>query len=243
MIIQGIFTLILLAVAIVIAIKLWGSLFVNEVDKETFDIEDADLDLAEKISRKQEELNKLRARKAQLESEVIVTEEMVTVSQGAERADQEAKTREAEGKAKLMEVRYQQLQNKERAVIEAEKNKEVAELDAAKRLEVAKLDARAAEQEKIANIKRGEGESEYKKLVMVADGALKQKLEAWMQAQEVWARAYASRQVPSVFMSGAGDNGTGGPDNQFTTFMNMLNAKTAKDLSLDMTVKGNQPTE
>ena len=160
---------------------------------------------------------------------------IATARAEAERAEQDAKTREAKGKANVMEVKYEQLKEKERAVIKAQQEKEVAETQAQKELEVAKLEKLAAEQEKQKQILLGQGEAERKKLVMAADGALKQKLDAWVKAQETWASAFKDRKVPSVVMDGSG---TGGTDNQFSTFMNMLNAKTAKDLSLDMSVKG-----
>jgi len=163
---------------------------------------------------------------------------IATARAQAERAEQEAKTREAEGKAELMRVRYEQLKEKEKAVIVAQQDKEVAETQAAKELEVAKLAKLAAEQEKERQILLGKGESERKKLVMAADGALKQKLETLERIQAVWAEAYKTRKVPSIYMSGAEAGGTGGPDSQFQTFMNMMNIQAAKQLSLDMTIKG-----
>jgi regulator of protease activity HflC (stomatin/prohibitin superfamily) len=164
---------------------------------------------------------------------------IATARAQAERAEQDAKTSEARGKTEVMKVRYEQLKEKEKAVIMANQEKEVAETQAQKELEVAKLARLAAEQEKERQILLGKGESERKKLVMAADGALKQKLETLERIQAEWAKAYATRQVPKVYMSGGSDAAGGtSPDDEFKRFMNMMNIQAAKQLSLDMTIKG-----
>jgi len=164
---------------------------------------------------------------------------IATARAQAERAEQDAKTSEARGKTEVMKVRYEQLKVKEKAVIEAEQEKQVAETQASKDLEVAKLAKLSAEQEKQRQILLGQGESERKKLVMAADGALKQKLDAIISIQAEWAQAYKERKVPSVYMSG-GDakSGSNDPDTQFQTFMNIMNIQAAKQLSLDMEIQG-----
>lgn len=162
---------------------------------------------------------------------------IATARAQAERAEQDAKTSEARGKTEVMKVRYEQLKTKEQAIIEAQMHKEVAETQAAKELEVAKLAKLAASEEKERQILLGEGESERKKLVMAADGALKQKLETMERIQAEWAKAYATRKVPSVYMSGGNDVTGANPDNQFSTFMNMMNIQAAKQLSLDMAIQ------
>jgi len=164
---------------------------------------------------------------------------IATARAQAERAEQDAKTSEARGKTEVMKVRYEQLKVKEKVVIEAHQEKEVAETKAKKELEVAKLNKLSAEQEKERQILLGKGESERKKLVMAADGALKQKLETLERIQADWAKAYATRKVPNVYMSGGADAAGGsGPDDEFKRFMNMMNIQAAKQLSLDMTIKG-----
>ena len=159
---------------------------------------------------------------------------IATAKAEAQKADQDAKTRESKGLADLMEVRYKKLQEKEKAVITAQQEKEVAELGAQKKLEVAKLDAVAAKEEKTANILRGQGESERKKLVIAADGALTQKLATYLAAQEVWAAAYKERKVPAIVMAGSG--AAGNQDTSTTDFMKLLTMKAAKDLSLDVSI-------
>lgn len=162
---------------------------------------------------------------------------VATARANAEKAKQDAKTIEEQGKAKVMKARYDKEQEKIKAVVDAEKVKAVAELQAAQRLEVAKLDKKAAEQKKQENILLGQGEAERKKLVLQADGALKQKLEAYVEAQKLWADAFSKRNVPSVYNAGDGQGGSGSADMQFQQFMQLQNMKNMQDLGLDMTIK------
>jgi hypothetical protein len=137
-----------------------------------------------------------------------------------------------------MEVRYKQLQLKEQAVIAAEQEKQVAETQATKLLEVAKLEKQAAEFTKQRDILLGEGEAARKRLVIEADGALDPKLKTIREINQVWAEAYSSRKVPQFYTENGDSKAGGGPDQQFLTFMNLLNMKAAKDLSLDMGLTG-----
>jgi len=164
--------------------------------------------------------------------------EIETAKAQAVKAEQEAKTKEAQGKAAVMQVRYLQLQEKEKAVILAEQEKQVAETQASKLLEVAKLEKQAAEFKKQENILLGQGEAERKRLVLEADGALDPKLKTMMAINQVWAEAYSARKVPQFYTENGDSKVGGGPDQQFMMFMNLLNAKAAKDLSLDMGLTG-----
>ena len=161
---------------------------------------------------------------------------IATAMAQAEKAAQDAKTQEAKGKAEVMKVRYEQLKEKESAVIQAEKEKEVAELKAMKELEVAKLERQAAAETKQKEILLGQGEAERKKLVLAADGALQQKLNAYENISSIWAKAYSQRQVPTYYISGGGDANGGSTDVQTQQFMNLINAMMAEKLGLDLTV-------
>lgn len=160
---------------------------------------------------------------------------VATAKAKAQEAEQDKLTIEAEGKARVSKAEYAELELKVVAVVQAERDKEVAETHASKQLEVAKLEKLAAKETKQRDILIGQGIAEKKRLVLAADGALAQKLSAYEAVNDRWAKAYESRKVPTVYMAGA-QGGAGGPDNQFSTFMNMLNAKTAKDLSLNMSI-------
>ena len=71
---------------------------------------------------------------------------------------------------------------------------------------------------------------------MQADGALDQKLRAWIEVNKRYAEAiekYQGAWVPQIQMGG-GQNSSGGGSQDL---INLLMAKTAKDLSLDVKVK------
>jgi hypothetical protein len=71
--------------------------------------------------------------------------------------------------------------------------------------------------------------------VCTADGALAQKLKAWLEAQQYWADAFSKYQgsiVPQIQSGGA----TSGSGNGATNFMEIMGMKAARDLGLDMTM-------
>jgi len=140
------------------------------------------------------------------------------------RAEQQTLTAEQQGRALAAKAKWDQEAIKAKVVTEAQQ-----------KLEVATLDAKAAEAEKRANILRGEGEAGRRRAVMLADNALEKKAEVWLEAQKVWAEAvskYGGQWVPSVVMGGNASGGNGAQ-----ALMDLLTAKTARDLGLDMTVK------
>lgn len=161
---------------------------------------------------------------------------VATAKAKAQEAEQAKLTLIAEGKAAVAKAEYEKQEEKIRAVVDAQKDKETAVIKAEKEKDVARLAKEAAVFTKQKEILLGQGEAERKKLVMAADGALKQKLEALTQIHQFYADAYAKRNVPSIFMSG-GEEG-GNTDDQFAKFMNMMNVKLASDLSLSLSVKG-----
>ena len=139
----------------------------------------------------------------------------------AEKAQQQRITAEEAGKANVATARYEKEVEKTRAVTDAEKE-----------LEVARLGKTKAEFQKQTKILEAEGEGEYRRKIMVADGALQQKLNAYVETQKAWATAMATMSqplVPGVMMGGSQSNSNG-----VTQFMEILGAKAAKDLSLDL---------
>lgn len=165
---------------------------------------------------------------------------VATAMAKAQQAEQEALMVEAEGKAKVAWEKYEEEQKKIRAVVQAQERLDVAELEksramveAQQRLEVAELDRLAAGETKQQEILLGQGEAERKRLVLQADGALKEKLEAYVMAQQVWAGAYAQRQVPALVMGGAG---AGDTDQSSTEFAQMMQLLVAQQMGLDLSV-------
>lgn len=152
---------------------------------------------------------------------------VATAAAQARRAEQQALTAEQEGHANAATARWKQEALKATAVTEAQQ-----------RLEVARLDAQAADQERIANERRGQGEGARRRALMTADNALEQKITAWLKSQELWANAVSSYEgnwVPGVIMGGTGTQATGP-----FGLMEILGVKAARDLSLDMSLpRGN----
>lgn len=163
-------------------------------------------------------------------------------------AEQEKLTTIANGEAQAAKAKWAQEVVKAQAVTEAdqeaevqktnaERDKVVAETAATQRLNVAKLDHQAAEETKLRDIALGEGQAKAKELAMQANGALEQKLDAWVKAQTAWAQGLAQYRgsiTPAVVTGNSTGTNSGG--NAFEQFMSLLSAKTAKDLALDISV-------
>jgi hypothetical protein len=175
-------------------------------------------------------------------NEQIVTQQeammnIATAKAKSQEAEQEAIRLASVGKAAVVKAKYEKEVQKVMAVTEALKNKEVAELKAEQEYQVAILAKKSAAETKAKDILLGQGEAERKRLVMAADGALKQKLDAYVTVQKNWATAiqnYSGNWVPTTVLggSGAGESGNGAQ-----TMIDLLTVKTAKDLQLDTDVR------
>ena len=153
------------------------------------------------------------------------TTEVQIAQANARRAEQDVITTTKQGEANAAKTKWDQ---------EAINAKEIAEAE--KELKIAELKAQQAAEYKRQQILIGEGDAERKRLVMGADGALAQKLDAYVKVNANYASAiaaYTGNWVPSVVM-GQSQGGSNGAQ----TLIDMLNAKTAKDLALDLDIKG-----
>lgn len=166
---------------------------------------------------------------------------IITAKADAERAIQEAITAEQEGKRNVMTAKYAKEVEKEKAIVTAQQQKEVAVIAAKQKVDVAEQEKLEAEQKKLTaeqykqeQILRGEGEGEYKRLVMEADGALAQKLETFKFVMAKFAEEFGKQKwVPDVQMNtGAGT--TGG--NEAANFMNILMMQALQQLNLNMNI-------
>lgn len=158
---------------------------------------------------------------AQIQTQQQATMQVQTAIANAKKAEQDAITTEQQGRADAAKARWEQ---------ETINAKEIAE--AQKSLEVARLAAQRAEQYKREQVLIGEGDGARKRAEMVANGALEQKLEAYIKVQEAWAAAFAKRTgnvVPEVVVGGSG-----GATNNAQLMMELLSIKAAKDLALDV---------
>lgn len=142
----------------------------------------------------------------------------------AKRAEQDAITTAKQGEADAAKAKWEQEVIKATMVTQAEARKAQAVLD-----------VQTAELTKQKLTLEGEGEAAKKRAAMVANGALEQKLETWLTAQKYWSEAFAKYQgnmVPSTILGG----GTGSGGNALQ-FMEIMTAKAAKDLNLDLKAK------
>jgi regulator of protease activity HflC (stomatin/prohibitin superfamily) len=144
----------------------------------------------------------------------------------AKEAEQDAITAEQRGKADAATAKWKQ---------EVVKATEVTL--AQQKLEVATLAAKEAAEYKRQQVLIGEGDAERRKLVMAADGALDRKLEAYVQVQEKWARAFADFKgeiVPRIVQGSGAQTG-----NAALNFMEIMGIKAAQDLAVDVKARGN----
>jgi hypothetical protein len=147
----------------------------------------------------------------------------IAVAQAKE-AEQKAITVGKEGEAKAATAKWEQEVIKAKEVTAAEQRKRVAELD-----------AQAAEQTKRQQTLLGEGEAARRRLVMEADNALQAKLDAYIRVEQIrWENIakYTGSWVPQTVFGGSSQAGSGAQ-----AMIDLLTAKTAKDLNLDMSIK------
>jgi len=144
-------------------------------------------------------------------------EREVAERQAKAKVDQIQKTTEAETEKQLAITRAEKLK------AEAEIQRETAEIN----LEKAKVEAQT--QRTLA-----EAEAYQKQVILEADNALAQKLDAEIKIQQLWAEAYAKRQVPTnVFGAGGREGAPVGNDYETKAFMQMLTLDAAKRLNYE----------
>ena len=166
----------------------------------------------------------------QIESQRSAQMSVITQQTNAKLAKARAITSREEGKAQIEKTRAQQEVAKTKKIVQAEASKKEAELNAERKKNVAAFDVQTALLEKRADILRGEGKAAARKLKMQADGALTQKLAAWVKVNEAYAAAFSkARLVPEVVMGGS--SGTG--KNSTVDIVDLLKAKTARDIALE----------
>jgi regulator of protease activity HflC (stomatin/prohibitin superfamily) len=160
--------------------------------------------------------------KAQIATQQTIIQNVQKAIAQAREAEQQKITTEQQGQAEAAKTKWAQEAMNAQIVAEAEGRKRAAEQDAL-----------AAEAEKRATLSRASGEAEARRLKMAADGALEQKLKAYVDVNAKYAdaiAAYRGAWVPTTVMggSGAGVNGA-------TSLIEMLTIKTARELAVDAT--------
>lgn len=156
---------------------------------------------------------------AQISSQQQAIMKVQTAIAKSKEAEQEAITTEQQGKAAAAKAKWEQEVLKAKAVTQAQQE-----------LEVQNLATQTAESYKKEQILIGQGNGERKKAEFLANGNLEQKLEAYKAVQKYWADAfskYTGSIVPQIQSGGSSGNGA-------VNFMDLMGAKAAKDLSLDL---------
>lgn len=169
----------------------------------------------------------------QIKQQQEMTMQVQTAIAEAKKAEQAALTAEQNGKAEAAKAKWEQ---------EVVKAREVTAAEA--RLKVAQLDTQSAEQGKRKSIFEGEGEATKRQLIMNADGALDKKLQAYIEVQKLYADAIKNYQgdwVPNVVMGGGGASQVAGSG--ATALVDLLSAKTAMELGLDIKASGRAKTQ
>lgn len=145
-------------------------------------------------------------------------------------AQQEAQTAKAQGEKELVSIEYEKKKEQTSVLVEAQTKVKLAEQDLLQQ-EI----ARQASVKEAAKIKTLADAKAYEKQRNIqADGALTQKLQAWVSSQEFWAKAFSEYQgaiVPQI-QTGGNTNANGA-----INFMEIMGWKAAKDLQLDLNMK------
>lgn len=172
----------------------------------------------------------------QIQQQQAATNAVAVAAANAKKADQDAITAEAQGKANAATAKWAQ---------EVENAKTVAIAQA--KVTIAEATVKEAELFKKSEILKGEGESTRKRMVMEADGQLDQKLAAIVKINGMYADAISKAQpgawAPTVQMGSSGGSGNGSAGSRAADLVDMLTAKTAKELGVDLSVRSGAATK
>jgi regulator of protease activity HflC (stomatin/prohibitin superfamily) len=181
----------------------------------------------------------IQARKEAASRRIVAREQRLEQEEQRLLAIQEGETniakRQAAAKVEQIQRTTDAETEKRLALIDAEKMREEAEIarqTAEIQLARARIDAESVQV-------TADAEAYQKEVILQADGALAQKLEAWVKAQQVWADAASKINVPATVIASGGAEGTqaGSALGTVDQFMQMMMVKTARDLQVDPTIR------
>lgn len=148
------------------------------------------------------------------------------------RGEREVAERQAKAKVEQIQKTTEAETDKQLAITRAEKLK----AEAAISKDTAQINFEKAKIEAETKRTLAEAEAYQKKVILQADNALAQKLDAEIQIQKLWAAAFAKRQVPTTVF-GSGQSGAPvGSDGEVKAFMQMLTLDAANRLNYDRDV-------
>lgn len=171
----------------------------------------------------QSQVDNMLAKKIEASTNASVSRQQLMTAQ------QQALTAKAQGEAKLVTIEYEQKQNQTKQVVAAQTQVQLAQQDLEKQAIQEKAALKEASKIKIL----ADAYAYEKQRDIQANGALEQKLEAYITVQKYWADAFGKYQgniVPMYQMGGSANNGG-------VNFMDIMGAKAAKDLSIDLNTK------
>ena len=167
--------------------------------------------------------------------------DLMLARQGRQTADEQKKLVTANGEKEVEEKRQITMRDQVERTTNAETEKKLAITTAEREKERATIEKQTAliEYEKAQiDAKRtkelADAEAYAKKAVILADGALTQKLEAYVKTQQAWADAASKAPVPSMMMGGSGDGAS--RQGEISNLAQLASVKFAKDLMLDTSV-------
>ena len=145
------------------------------------------------------------------------------------RGEREVAERQAKAKVEQIQKTTEAETDKQLAITHAEKFK----AEAAISKDTAQINYEKAKIEALTKRTLAEAEAYQKRVILQADNALAQKLDAEIQIQKLWAAAFAKRQVPSTVIGGGQSGAPVGSDAEVKAFMQMLTLDAAKRLNYD----------
>jgi hypothetical protein len=168
---------------------------------------------------------------------------IITSRANAAKAKQQKLQAIAEGEKNVATAKYLEEVQKVKQVVIAERVAEVAVIDAKKVVSVNEQnylaqvqDVKAALEEAKAIEARTVAQADAKRRIMEADGALAQKLETYEKVAAKFAVEFGKQKwVPEMVM-GSGSGAGASQVNAAQDMIQLLTAKTAKDLQLDMSM-------
>lgn len=149
------------------------------------------------------------------------------------KGEREVAERQAEAKVNQIQKTTDAETEKQLAITEAQKFKEQAAIQK----DTAQIQLEKARIEAETKRTLADAEAYQKKVILEADNALAQKLEAEIEIQRLWASAFAKRQVPTNVFGGGGGSTPTGSDSETKAFMQMLTLDAAKRLNYDREIQ------
>lgn len=149
------------------------------------------------------------------------------------RGEREVAERQAQAKVEQIQKTTEAETDKQLAITNAEKFK----AEAAISKDTAQINLQKAKIEAETKRTLAEAEAYQKKVILKADNALAQKLDAEIQIQKLWAQAFAQRKVPTTVFGGGGSSAPVGSDSEVKAFMQLLTMDAAKRLNYQREVK------